>query len=175
VSRSLDRLGAVAWALRQQLRPEHKLTLVGVANGGRGTSTAIAEFCCISESFAVEILLELEHDGFISADVDGYFDINYTPPAHPEPASAARPGRLYAFAASDRSLVKVGFTTGDVVKRMRAIEGSAGTDLHVIGSRPGTTADEARVHAALTDHLHRGEWYQDDQSLRDRLTREGFE
>lgn len=65
---------------------------------------------------------------------------------------------VYFVQAGEGGPVKIG-VSGDVEARVRSLQVAHAAELKVIGTRPGTARDEARLHAELAEHRIRGEWF----------------
>jgi len=59
----------------------------------------------------------------------------------------------------DREGMKIGFTTGNPLARLSALQTGCPTDLELLGYLPGTLADEHDLHRRCNPHKIRGEWY----------------
>lgn len=67
-------------------------------------------------------------------------------------------GRVYFVATFDERFVKIGFST-DVAQRVRALNAANPEPLNLLGSVPGTPADERAWHIRLAAHRAGGEWF----------------
>lgn len=55
--------------------------------------------------------------------------------------------------------IKIGFTDGDPAIRLRALQTGSSVPLRLLLSHPGTTADEAALHARFAAARLSGEWF----------------
>lgn len=72
-------------------------------------------------------------------------------------------GTLYAIRAEGTSLVKIGYTTGSVQKRLKTLQTGQPFPLRVIATVPVETEvrdKEALLHAFLATERRRGEWFE---------------
>lgn len=61
--------------------------------------------------------------------------------------------------------VKIGFTGGDVQRRLRQVECAAGVTLTLLGMYPGTRQLELALHEKFADLRLEGEWFQGDERI----------
>lgn len=80
-------------------------------------------------------------------------------------------GSVY-FAEAD-GFVKIGYST-NVEARLRSLSTGAPFPVRLIGSHPGTQADEAALHRKFRDHRVSGEWFRASDEIR-RVAQTGFE
>lgn len=73
-------------------------------------------------------------------------------------------GSIY-FVRSGR-FVKIGWTTKNVAARIRTIANALPEPIEVLGVRPGTRFDEARLHSRFAHCRQRGEWFTDNDDIR---------
>ena len=83
-------------------------------------------------------------------------------------------GFLYFIRQGTTGLVKIGHSH-DPDARLRELQTSNGESLVLLGSRPGTRADEAELHEVYADLRVRGEWFTETPELAQEwgLTAEG--
>lgn len=70
--------------------------------------------------------------------------------------------KVYFIENTETGRIKVGFTTGAVVTRLRALQTGSDCELRLLGvlyalQENGTT--ERQLHARFIKHRHRGEWF----------------
>jgi len=61
---------------------------------------------------------------------------------------------------SDGGYVKIGYTNGDVYKRMSTLQTGTVAKLSILGHFPGERTDEQRLHAEFAHRRIAGEWFQ---------------
>lgn len=83
------------------------------------------------------------------------------------PASGRGPfGWVYFIACHETGRIKIGFTKGDPIKRVRALQTGCSTELGLIAQHPGTPETERLLHERFKERrLHR-EWFQISDELR---------
>lgn len=69
-------------------------------------------------------------------------------------------GTIYYIGARDIIRVKIGFTTGPVEKRLKALQTGSPVELQIITSHPGTMEDERSLHQRFADYCVGGEWFE---------------
>lgn len=61
--------------------------------------------------------------------------------------------------------IKIGFTAGQVERRMAQLQTGHHEPLILLGTSPGTIEDEKSIHRELKDfHIH-GEWFRPEPAL----------
>lgn len=86
----------------------------------------------------------------------------------PTPAS---PGTVYLVGCGTAGPVKIGFTTKEPAERIAALQTGSPETLHLLGSFPGTQADEQRLHRQLAAQRLHGEWFRRCGSVVDAFRR----
>lgn len=71
--------------------------------------------------------------------------------------------RLYFIAGA--GLIKIGIST-NLASRFRAIRNSSPVPVELLGSCPGTTANEGFLHSKFAHLRRHGEWFEDTPELR---------
>ncbi len=61
--------------------------------------------------------------------------------------------------------IKIGFTTGSVVWRIRQLQHTSPHILNLIGAHEGGREDETILHKQFADRKHRGEWFNPCQEI----------
>lgn len=74
-------------------------------------------------------------------------------------------GTLYVLRAGE--FIKVGFTKGDVLDRIAALQTGCPTKLFLLGTGPGGRFIERELHKILKDYRSHGEWYRDAPIVRE--------
>lgn len=69
------------------------------------------------------------------------------------------PGTIYFAQAVGGGPIKIGWTGGDVNRRIRALQSACPFELIVTRTTPGTRADERELHRRHRFDRLRGEWY----------------
>lgn len=69
------------------------------------------------------------------------------------------PGWVYFILSGETGLVKIGWTAGEPMKRLRDLQTGNGENLTLIYAHAGTQRDEKAIHAAHADKHVRGEWF----------------
>lgn len=78
-------------------------------------------------------------------------------------------GTLYALKAGD--LIKIGFTKGDILLRMAALQTACPEQLRLLGTGPGGRYMERALHNLLKNFRARGEWFRNDPIVREMVQR----
>lgn len=68
-------------------------------------------------------------------------------------------GIIYFIKSSNNHEVKIGFTSGDVAKRMSTLQTSHPYKLELLATIPGDTKFESELHNTFQQHRLRGEWF----------------
>lgn len=75
-------------------------------------------------------------------------------------------GWVYFLACHETGRIKIGFTKGDPIERLKNLQTGCSTELALIAQHPGTPETERRLHERFKDcRLHR-EWFQITDELR---------
>ena len=74
------------------------------------------------------------------------------------PYYTREPGEVYVIQAGEGA-VKIGFTSGDVGKRLAVLQVGNAEELRVVLAFPGTTQQEAALHKRLQRFRIHGEWF----------------
>jgi hypothetical protein len=72
----------------------------------------------------------------------------------------------FVYFVATNGFVKVGWCRSDPVVRLAKLQIGSPHALQLLGAVPGGVELEERVHAALRDHRHRGEWFRDSVDVR---------
>lgn len=87
--------------------------------------------------------------------------------AHPERLGNKKPrsqkGSVYFLRTRDQ--IKIGYTAGDVKRRMRTIQSTSGIDIELLGFMPGTRHHEQALHHRFSHLRARGEWFAADAEI----------
>lgn len=82
------------------------------------------------------------------------------PKTQPRLAEAILPGdKIYLFQAENTQYFKIGFTKGNVFRRMQSIEQSNPFTLGLLACRAGTKREEKELLRKLAGFRTRGEWF----------------
>lgn len=68
-------------------------------------------------------------------------------------------GVIYFVIAKDVGRLKIGHTSSDIIKRMRALQGNSPVELTLIGYITGTVQDERDLHARFVNYRQHYEWF----------------
>lgn len=71
-------------------------------------------------------------------------------------------GYVYCIAAGVPDIaefVKLGFTAGDPLSRMKSLQTGCPSKLHLVGAYPSTMNGEAELHQVLSEDRTIGEWF----------------
>lgn len=79
-------------------------------------------------------------------------------------------GTVYVLYDDAGQRYKIGFTTGPVQRRRRAIETAADLTLSVVAEVPGTMADERALHERFAGQRIAGEWFAASSELHEWIT-----
>jgi hypothetical protein len=74
-------------------------------------------------------------------------------------------GFIYYIVCTETFRCKIGFTAGDVAKRLRALQTGSPTDLVILAVHPGTAEDERQLHEKFRACRRRGEWFEPSEAL----------
>lgn len=81
----------------------------------------------------------------------------------------ARPGVelgwVYFIACRETERCKIGFTRGDVLKRLRSLQTGAAGELKLIAMQPGTPETERALHERFAEQRLHGEWFEMNEPL----------
>lgn len=79
------------------------------------------------------------------------------------------PGWVYFVSCTETGRVKIGYTKGDVAKRIKSLQTGAAGELVLLAKHPGTPETERSLHERFnTTRLH-GEWFAMSDAIRDYL------
>jgi hypothetical protein len=73
--------------------------------------------------------------------------------------------KVYFVENTETGRIKVGFTTGLVVRRLRALQTGSDSELRLLGvvpADPDTGTAEAQLHRKFSRWRYRGEWFTRD-------------
>lgn len=74
-------------------------------------------------------------------------------------------GTIYYIGCPETSRVKIGFTSGDPYKRLRALRTGCPTDIRIFVMHPGTQEDERNLHRKFDALRLHGEWFESGDEL----------
>ncbi|WP_311271064.1 GIY-YIG nuclease family protein [Sphingobium sp. WCS2017Hpa-17] len=72
---------------------------------------------------------------------------------------------VYYIACTETRRVKIGFTSGNVMHRLRALQTGSAAPLVLIACHPGSMADEKRIHEQFDAQRVQGEWFDMSEDL----------
>ena len=75
------------------------------------------------------------------------------------PATPMKTGTIYFVESEDRGLIKIGFTTGKVSKRMLTLQTGSASPLKLLATCSGTPAVERWYHQNFIAFKQSGEWF----------------
>lgn len=76
-----------------------------------------------------------------------------------------RAGWIYYIACRTTSRLKIGYTSGDVWKRLKALQTGSPGELTVIAMHPGTPDNERAIHEQFSSSRLHGEWFEMTEDL----------
>lgn len=79
---------------------------------------------------------------------------------------------VYVIADRGRGLLKIG-TTSNLSRRLATLRRETGSDLRVIGTRPGSFAEERSAHERFAAARVQGEWFSDIDAIRSWIAGDG--
>lgn len=106
----------------------------------------------------VALLTELGEDGAHMLCANPYA-LDGALPGLPPISNHLSYGTVYVLHDGARQRYKIGFTTGPVERRRRAIETAADLTLSIVAEVPGTMADERALHERFAEQRIAGEWF----------------
>ena len=68
-------------------------------------------------------------------------------------------GTIYYISCNETSRVKIGFTKGNVTKRLKALQTGSTTKLGILAAHSGTMDEEKALHRKFANCHVRGEWF----------------
>jgi hypothetical protein len=74
-------------------------------------------------------------------------------------------GWVYFIACPETMRLKIGFTSGDVHARLRALQTGSPTNLSLVACHPGSMDDEKKLHERFDEHRIHGEWFSMSEEL----------
>lgn len=74
-------------------------------------------------------------------------------------------GQVYYIACPDTLRLKIGFTKGDPVARLRALRTGSPTEIRLMAVHAGTIDDEQTIHRYFDEQRLHGEWFEVDEAL----------
>lgn len=74
-------------------------------------------------------------------------------------------GQVYFIACTETNRVKIGFTRGDPIARLRALQTGSAGQLRLMCARPGTPEMERDLHHRFRECNIHGEWFQPNDEL----------
>lgn len=75
-------------------------------------------------------------------------------------------GWVYFIICMDAERCKIGFTKGDVSKRLKSLQTGSSSELLMIAQHPGTPETERRLHDKFAANRLHGEWFELTDELR---------
>lgn len=75
-------------------------------------------------------------------------------------------GCVYFIVCTDAPQCKIGFTTGDIAKRLKALQTGSANELAIMCAHPGTPDTERRLHERFAESRIRGEWFDITDEIR---------
>lgn len=75
------------------------------------------------------------------------------------PGFAWEEGTIYYLMCSETGRMKIGYTRGDVQKRLKSLQTGSPTKLRVAAIHPGTPESERRLHEQFAEDRLHGEWF----------------
>lgn len=75
-------------------------------------------------------------------------------------------GWVYFIICMDAERCKIGFTKGDVYKRLKSLQTGSSSELILVAKHPGTPETERAVHDKFAHLRLRGEWFELTDELR---------
>lgn len=85
-----------------------------------------------------------------------------------EPAFT-RPGQplgwVYFIACTQTQRCKIGFTRGEVEKRLKALQTGSASELSLIAMQPGSVDTERALHERFAQYRIQGEWFEMSEPL----------
>lgn len=79
-------------------------------------------------------------------------------------------GWIYFIVCSDTGRCKIGFTAGEVKKRLKALQTGSPSELAITVMHPGTPDTERRLHEKFAPWRLHGEWFRLSDELRAYMT-----
>ncbi|HCS17685.1 MAG TPA: hypothetical protein DIW45_07800 [Erythrobacter sp.] len=80
---------------------------------------------------------------------------------HPERVD----GSVYYIACPETLRLKIGYTKGNPVARLRALRTGSPTDIRLMAVHPGSLNDEHTIHGYFAEQRLHGEWFEVDEAL----------
>lgn len=74
-------------------------------------------------------------------------------------------GTIYYIGSAETGRMKIGYTAGDPVKRLRALQTGSPTKLALFAMHPGTQELEQKLHNQFADARLHGEWFDASDEL----------
>ena len=74
-------------------------------------------------------------------------------------------GWVYFIACEETQRVKIGYTKGNVTKRLKALQTGAAGQLRFIAKQPGSPETERAIHDKFAAHRLHGEWFEMSEDL----------
>lgn len=74
-------------------------------------------------------------------------------------------GLIYYIACTETMRCKIGYTSGNPLKRLRALQTGSPTRLVLMACHPGTMEDEREIHQTFAEHGVHGEWFEASDQL----------
>jgi hypothetical protein len=81
-----------------------------------------------------------------------------------EPPAKKQDANGFIYFADDGHFVKIGFAT-NVSARIQDLQIGSTRAIQLLGTKPGTMADERRLHRQFAHLRHRGEWFKKEAEL----------
>ncbi len=77
-----------------------------------------------------------------------------------------KPGWVYLIGPRGADLIKIGWTQGDPLRRLKQLQTGNGELLCLLGAFSGTRRDEQALHMEFGEHRTTGEWFSGPDVLR---------
>lgn len=84
-------------------------------------------------------------------------------PVYPRPGQQV--GWVYFIACKETQRCKIGFTKGDVEKRLKNLQTGAAGELRLIAMQPGTPDTERALHERFAEQRLHGEWFETNEAM----------
>ena len=74
-------------------------------------------------------------------------------------------GTVYFISCTETNRVKIGFTTGEPIARLKSLQTGSAGQLRLMCSHPGSMDDERNLHERFAECRLHGEWFQPNDDL----------
>ena len=68
-------------------------------------------------------------------------------------------GTIYFIRSTNNNVIKIGFTSGEISKRLKALQTSHPYQLELLATIPGDTNFEKSLHQQFEQYRLKGEWF----------------